>query len=100
MLFVLRFSRFALSPLVFLCLPSPLFFSLSSLYFLVCLYPSSLFIFLWPFIRLERVNEAVNSPPLAGLLIGLETGSWVGDVVRFWCHFFLLNRSPEEGDEQ
>ena len=45
-------------------------------------------------------NEAVNSPALAGLLIDLETRSWAGDVVRFWCHFFLLHRSPEEGDEQ
>jgi hypothetical protein len=45
-------------------------------------------------------NEAVNSPDLAGLLIDLETRSWAGDVVRFWCHFFLLHRSPEEGDEQ
>jgi hypothetical protein len=46
------------------------------------------------------VNEAVNNPTHAGLLIDLETRLWEGDVVQFWCHFFLLNRSPEEGDEQ
>jgi len=46
------------------------------------------------------VNEAVNNPTHAGLLTDLETRLWEGDVVQFWCHFFLLNRSPEEGDEQ
>ena len=46
------------------------------------------------------VNEVVNSPPHARLLIDLETRSWVGEVVRFLCLVFLLNRSPEEGDEQ
>jgi len=46
------------------------------------------------------VNEAVNSPALAGLLIDLETRSWTGNLVWFWCHFFLLHQSPEKGDEQ
>jgi hypothetical protein len=46
------------------------------------------------------VNEVVDSTPRTRLLIDPETRSWVGDVVRFLCHFFLLNRSSEEGDEQ
>jgi hypothetical protein len=49
---------------------------------------------LMPFLS---INEAVNSPLMQDCW---SIWKWDRDVVRFWCHFFLFNRSLEEGDEQ